>query len=141
MSDGFPKYYTARAGFSSNILYVVRCSPTVSRLIANDGTEKELHWDFMMDRFVADRDWIQVPNEVIESGNIYTFCRGLDKKGTAVICHKARQIAEVDEHGVFRFTVAATLENAGEFIAMIEEFLQRRVSAIDVSKEEPAITL
>ena len=47
-------------------------------------------------------------------------------------------IAELTEDGVFRFKVDATTENAERFITMIEEFLQRRVTAIDVTKAEPA---
>jgi hypothetical protein len=140
MSGEFPKYYRHKDGFGGNILYVVRRSPEESRLIAINGTEKELHWDFMMDKYVADGDWIQIPTHVVESKNVYAFdpASGPDQSVTALWCG-TKVIASIDGNGVFRFTVDASQANAAEFITMIEEFLKRRVTAIDVTQSEPAL--
>lgn len=140
MSDGFPKYYRHKDGFGGNTLYVVRRSPEKSRMIARDGTEKELHWDFMMDKYVSDGDWIEIPREVVESKNVYAFdpASGPDQSVTALWCG-TKVIASIDGNGVFRFKVDATEANAAEFITMFEQFLKRRVTAIYVTQSEPAL--
>jgi hypothetical protein len=140
MSNEYPKYYSNKDGFGANILYVVRMSETDTVVKCKDGTERGYQWDLLQDRFVQEGSWIEIPKQIVESGNLYAFLEGRwysEQPAKANVCHGTRVIATVTSRGLFKFAIEANDKNAEEFVACIERFLHRRINAIEVQRVNP----
>jgi hypothetical protein len=140
MSDDYPKYYTNKDGFGGNILYVVRMSDIDAIVKLKDGTERGHHWDILQDRFVREGSWIEIPKQIIESGNLYVFNQEPWNSGQPTnmnVCHGTRIVAEITPHGLFKFAIEANDKNAQEFVTCMERFLNRRITAMEVQRVNP----